>query len=152
MEVLWVICVFLITYIFVENNNFSIKTRRPQNFYHVLSLWMDLFWLGQLFLFNVINFFFFWTFFTDWLSKYFGVNSVIFYMSSYCFRGLRPRCWIRITCGCRSLRSWTVRPLNFYMIWVQVGVSQTGFYLIVFIVDTSTKGPCSENFSKKLLY
>ncbi len=137
MEVLWVICVFLITYIFVENNNFSIKTRRPQNFYHVLSLWMDLFWLGQLFLFNVINFFFFWTFFTDWLSKYFGVNSVIFYMSS---------------CGCRSLRSWTVRPLNFYMIWVQVGVSQTGFYLIVFIVDTSTKGPCSENFSKKLLY
>jgi len=39
---------------------------------------------------------------------------------------------LRLPFGAEALGGWTVRPLNSYMIWVQVGVSQTGFYLALF--------------------
>jgi len=80
-------------------------------------------------------------FFKDNFLKYFGDNSVIFFKSSYWKKRLRPRCWIKITIWCSSWVGWTVRPLKFYMIWVQVGVSQTGFYLASFYKGNSTKGP-----------
>jgi hypothetical protein len=61
--------------------------------------------------------------------KYSGDNSVICFISSYIRDSLRPRCWIICSVWSSILTRGAVRPLNCYMIWVQVGVSQTGFYL-----------------------
>jgi len=36
---------------------------------------------------------------------------------------------LRYPGGAAVSKGWTVRPLKSYMIWVQTGVSQVGFYL-----------------------
>lgn len=48
---------------------------------------------------------------------------------------------LKLPVGEEVARVKTVRLLKFYMIWVQVGVSQTGFYLIGGLSRSSTKGP-----------
>ena len=63
--------------------------------------------------------------------SYFRDNSVIFFESSYLQERLRPRCWIKKSSRCSSFERRSVRPLKFYMIWVQTGVSQVGFYLLI---------------------
>ena len=72
--------------------------------------------------------------------SYFRDNSVIFFESSYLQERLRPRCWIKKSLRCSSFNRRSVRPLNFYMIWVQTGVSQVGFYLLIIKSYFSTKG------------
>ena len=60
--------------------------------------------------------------------SYLRDNSVIVFESSYWQSRLRPRCWIKKNFGCSGPVIRSVRPLNSYMIWVQTGVSQVGFY------------------------
>ena len=83
---------------------------------------------------------FFDPFFAITKSSYQRDNSVIFFVSSYLKKRLRPRCWLILSFRCSNLKSGSVRPLKVYVSWVQTGVSQVGFYLWTFIFCFSTKG------------
>jgi hypothetical protein len=63
--------------------------------------------------------------------NYLKDNSVIFFENSYQQKGLRPQCWIKINFWRKGFNIFirSVRPLKSYMICVQNGVSQVGFYL-----------------------
>ena len=50
---------------------------------------------------------------------------------------------LRFIKGAEALIIWSVRPLKSYMIWVQTGVSQVGFYPQN-IYCYSTKGPSNK--------
>lgn len=109
---------------------FYFRREDPTNLYKWEPLWGNSCcgWGNNFNLIFIVGFIIELLFYDRWL-RYFGDNSVISLKSSYWMGGLRPRCWIRSTRGGRSFQGWTVRSLNSYMIWVQVGVSQTGFYL-----------------------
>ena len=71
-------------------------------------------------------------------TSYHRDNSVIIFLRSYLKNNLRPRCWINNPLQCKNLKRKSVRLLINYMIWVQTGVNQVGFYLLK--ISPSTKG------------